>query len=153
MCPKITKLNEEEEICVMIRALKKRRNDVAHCCPNVDNWTLCSFQKELSEEFENLLEKLAPIQNISESEMKFELKNVLDHLNRVVHDVQNQQEVVMIMKKEIEEKFKSDLQLRFEGDYDPEDARSGSLKNFIHPKFEQKDKTLHYDDIGVLGEI
>ena len=155
MSDKITIFTPTDPIMVAIRelitTLKNKRNNIGHDDPIVDTWTLRNFEKETSKEVRDLLTLIAPLRSITQSKLDEELKNIKTHLKNIIDDVQNKEQMVKIMKEELIQIYQPELDLRFKGNYNPDDARSGSLKNYVLPRFLKGDQEISYSDL--LKEI
>ena len=133
------------EIHKWTQSLKKKRTDLAH--DRFHMKSLQDFEDEVFQEVKNLVTLVAPLRFISPNELNAELDKIKIHLHKVINDVQTSEDNIQTMKVELNENYKEEVKLKFYGVYNPENVRSGSLKNYVEPLFLKEDQEISYGDI------
>ena len=127
----------------MIKDLKDIRNDVAHNDPKVKTWHLQTFESELLDKITNLMDKVSQLMSISTDE-----KSKMEQcLRDVIEDVQNKEEILEIMRKELKAKYEQEVDLLFYRNSNLDNARVGSLKNFVLSHFLKEDQEIELDEV------
>ena len=141
-------MNEENHsgILELVKQLKDLRNDVAHYDPKVINWTLKTFQEDIMNTVHDLLEKLSDL--FPEVDVISERQKIEKYFQDIIEDVRDKEEVLEVMKSELETKYGREVDIVFYQELNPDNDRVGSLKHFVLPRLLMEQREMGLNEIS-----